>query len=368
MTLTLSRRPSARHTVRVGIAAALFAALVSLVTIVAVSSPAHAAPRVDVSPTPSTEGETMVTLTGSGFQYLPNAPGGVYVSFGVVADPSTNSWAPSQGGKSGATFGYAATGGTTILVSFAGGSSAEAANALIEADGTWTAQMRIPGSSFPSISGNPHAGEATEGATIDCLQVQCGVITFGAHGMINANNESFTPISFLTPEGEAVSGTAGQTFTEAGPGAPGAAGTPDTADDDATAVEVPGAGSSAAAAPTVAPGTQDSAAPAPVAPAAPDETASTGLSSSALVIGVLAFAVLALLAAVVFALVRRSRAAKAAAAAALTSADADADVEAVATESLERAVPGSAEESTTHTQETQVNAAADAIRHREGAL
>lgn len=365
---TLSGRRSAGHTLRAGIAAVLFTALVSLMAIAGAPAPAHAAGRVDVSPTPSTEGETIVTLSGSGFQYLPNAPGGIYVSFGVVADPSTNSWAPSQGGKSGETFGYASTGGTTILVSFAGGSSAEAANALIEADGTWTAQMKIPGSSFPSISGNPHAGEATEGATIDCLQVQCGVITFGAHGMVNANNESFTPVSFVTPEGNVASGTAGQTFQDGGV-APA-----DATDDDATSVEVPGAGSGgsegsapSAAAPTVAPGEQNSAAPAPVTPAS--ETASTGLSSSALVMGVLAFAVLVLLAAVIFALVRRSRAAKAAAAlAGEASVDPAGEVSAGGIESSGDTLPGDAEESASHTQETQVNAAADAIRHREGAL
>lgn len=365
---------------RAGVAAALFTALCSVLVVSGNAAPAHAAGRVDVSPAPSADGETTVTLTGSGFQYLPNAPGGIYVSFGVVADPTTNSWAPSQGGKSGSTFGYAATGGTTILVSFAGGSSAEAANALIEADGTWTAQMRIPGSTFPSISGNPHAGEATEGATIDCLKVQCGIITFGAHGMINSNNESFTPVSFMTAAGTLESGTSGQTFTEVAPGnaatAPG-----EVPADEATQLEIPGAGGGATAAkpeaaPSAAP-VQDGSAPAAQQPAT--EQPEAGLSSSGLVIGVLAFAVAALLAAVVFALARKARAARATAAGAGSeAARAETAGEVPVAESSSpvlAAFSGEAEsrfeevlrQPDLNTHETQVNAAAEAAQHREGA-
>lgn len=358
----------APHAVRFGVAAMILTALLAFVMLVVTPQPAHAAGRVDVSPAPSADGETTVTLSGSGFQYLPNAPGGVYVSFGVVQDPNTNSWAPSQGGKSGETFGYAATGGTTILVSFAGGSSADAANALIEADGTWTAQMRIPGSSFPSISGNPHAGEATEGATIDCLQVQCGVITFGAHGMVNANNESFTPVSFMTAEGTLASGTAGQNFAEGGV----APGTSTATDDEATSVEVPGTGEAAPSSSGTASETKPSDAPV-AAPApqtqdlAPQES---GLSSSGLVVGVLAFAVVALLGAVVFALVRRARAARAAQAATQAAAEAQDPAPGDPRFDVLPAAAGkdTGEAPNPQTQETQINAAAEAIRHREGAL
>ena len=31
---------------------------------------------------------------------------------------------------------------------------------------------------------------------VDCSEVQCGIITIGAHGVDNANNESFTPFDF----------------------------------------------------------------------------------------------------------------------------------------------------------------------------
>ncbi|WP_201026566.1 hypothetical protein, partial [Priestia megaterium] len=137
-----------------------------------------------------------MTLSGSGFQYQPNAPGGVYVFFGAVSDPAGGSWSPSQGGKSGQSFAYASTGGSQLLIAFEGGDSAEAANGMIRPDGTWSAQMTIPGSTFEATSGNPHAGQSAAGETIDCTVVQCGIITIGAHGMWNANNESFTPISF----------------------------------------------------------------------------------------------------------------------------------------------------------------------------
>lgn len=203
--------PGPGRRVFASIAAAL---LLAASAIVLLAQPAHAAARVDVSQSPNAGEPTTVTISGSGFQYQPNAPGGVYVFFGAVADPATNSWTPSQGGKSGTSFGYASTPGSTLLVAFQGGDSAEAANAMILPDGTWSAQMTIPGSSFSSSSGNPHEGEAVEGATIDCLRVQCGIITIGAHGMLNANNESFTPVGFRTASGEVRSGTGAQSFTD----------------------------------------------------------------------------------------------------------------------------------------------------------
>lgn len=188
---------------------------------------AEAAARVTVSPQPSASGATTVTLSGSGFQYQPNAPGGVYVFFGAVTDPAGGTWAPSRGGKSGQTFAYAGTSGSQLLVAFEGGSSASLADGVIRADGTWSAQMTIPGPTFNATFGNPHAGQAQQGATIDCRQVQCGVITIGAHGMWNANNESFSPVNF---------GAAPQAQFDANQVAPGAAPSLEASDP----VELPG--------------------------------------------------------------------------------------------------------------------------------
>lgn len=247
-----------------------------------------AASRVDVSTTPAADGSTVVTLSGSGFQYQPNAPGGVYVFFGTVADPTTNAWAPSQGGKSGDSFVYSAAGGSQLLVAFSGGSSADSANAQIGADGTWTAKMTIPGSTFSAVFGDPHSGNSHTAGQVDCLQVMCGIITIGAHGLWNANNESFTPVSFVTASGEVKAGSAAPSF-----------------DDDATVVDVPGA--EATAAPTAAaetPATDAVETGAPAADAAAEQPAPV---TTYIVFGVLAAAVLVLIAAVAVSIVRRRR-------------------------------------------------------------
>ncbi|GAB3598229.1 hypothetical protein [Microbacterium tumbae] len=275
---------------RVRASAMLLAVLLAVAALIASSSsPAFAASRVDVDVTPSADGSTTVTLSGSGFQYLPNAPGGVYVFFGTVTDPTTNAWAPSQGGKSGTTFSYAATDGSQLLVAFAGGSSAEAANATIGADGSWTARMTIPGSSFASTFGDPHSGNAQAGGEVDCLEVMCGIITIGAHGNWNANNESFTPVSFVTADGEVRGGTERPSFT-----------------DEATVVDIPAAEESPAAqeSPAATAPAQDDAADAVPATQAP--VAEDGQGMTPVVLGVLGFAVAALLAAVVVFFVRRA--------------------------------------------------------------
>lgn len=281
----------------------LLGALLALLAVVSPTTAAHAAGRVDVSTAPSADGSTTVTLTGSGFQYLPNAPGGIYVFFGAVSDPGTNSWAPSQGGRSGSTFGYASASGSQLLVGFAGGDSASASTSLIDANGAWTAEMTIPGAVFDSVSGNPHAGQSQAGGQIDCLQVQCGIITIGAHGMVNANNESFTPVAFVTASGALESGTVGQSFT-----------------DDATVIDIPAEDQAAAGSDAENPAQEQKPDAAEVQDAAPavDATSSAasadeGLDTSLLALGALGIAVLALLAAVAFALVRRARSRPAAA-------------------------------------------------------
>ncbi|WP_382308364.1 hypothetical protein [Herbiconiux sp. UC225_62] len=136
---------------------------------------------------------TEVTVTGSGFQSVPSGFGGIYVFFGWV---DGGAWAPSQGGATGSTYRYvyddeANPVGYQLFVSFPGSSTEYAANGgEVSAAGDWSGTMKIPGSSFESYDRN---GDVT---TVDCLQVQCGIITIGAHGVVNPSNESFTPISF----------------------------------------------------------------------------------------------------------------------------------------------------------------------------
>ncbi|MGO1661765.1 MAG: hypothetical protein ACTHYD_08380 [Canibacter sp.] len=282
------------HALRATVAM-LAAALLAALIVVLPTNPAHAAGRVDVSTTPAASGATKVTLSGSGFQYQPNAPGGVYVFFGTVADPATNSWAPSQGGKSGSSFTYAGTSGAQLLVGFEGGSSASASNSVIRADGTWSSEMTIPGATFAGSSGNPHEGAAATGAEINCLEVQCGIITIGAHGRINANNESFTPISFVTESGEIETGTAAPSF-----------------DDDATKLDIPSTEEEAESENTAAGEevTEEDTAAAPNTEALAD----TSNTSTWVVLGVVAFAVLALIGALVFYIVNRNKQKKTAAA------------------------------------------------------
>jgi hypothetical protein len=136
---------------------------------------------------------TDVTVTGSGFQSIPSGFGGIYVFFGWV---DGGAWAPSQGGATGSTYRYVYDDesnpvGYQLFVSFPGSSTEYAANGgEVAADGSWSATMKIPGASFESYDRN---GDVT---TVDCLQVQCGIITIGAHGVVNPSNESFTPITF----------------------------------------------------------------------------------------------------------------------------------------------------------------------------
>ena len=168
--------------------------------LVASAEPASAAPRVSVtvadrsglSGVADSTYLTEVRVSGSGFQSIKNGFGGIYVLFGWA----DSSWRPSQGGRTGVDYRYVYDDETNpvgyqLFVAFPGSSTEYAANGgHIAEDGSWSATMRIPGPRFQAYdrSGNV--------STVDCTQVQCGIMTIGAHGVINANNESFTPISF----------------------------------------------------------------------------------------------------------------------------------------------------------------------------
>lgn len=180
------------------IVAASIAALFAIALMWLPGPSAHAASTVTVTPEPSTEGETIVTVSGAGFQYVPNAPDGIYVMFGVVSEPSSNAWAPSQGGQSGVTYSYAGVPGAIALIGFEGGSDTES---FIDANGNWSTQLTIPGPSFVLTAGIP-TDEDPVGEQVDCLQQTCGIITIGAKGMVNANNETFTPVTFAAPAAE----------------------------------------------------------------------------------------------------------------------------------------------------------------------
>ena len=172
------------------------------------AAPAYASGGVNVSVEGSPEltfvadpvYQTQLRLNGSGFQSIQNGFGGIYVLFGWVDGPG---WAPSSGGVTGENYMYvpddeANPVGYANFVTFPGSSTSYAANGgEVSADGNWSAVATIPGAQFTAID---RAGNPSE---VNCLEVQCGIITIGAHGVVNANNESFTPITFTDLAGAA---------------------------------------------------------------------------------------------------------------------------------------------------------------------
>ncbi|KZE89590.1 hypothetical protein [Microbacterium sp. TNHR37B] len=202
----------------------LFAALVAGgVAVAGPAAPAHAAASVEVhvDGSPELTGVadptylTKLRVTGSGFQSIKNGFGGIYVMFGWVDD----GWRPSQGGVTGADYRYVPDDedkptGYISFVAFPGSSTSYAANGgEVDAAGRWSAVLDVPGATFTSLDRDGKPGE------VDCRVVQCGVITIGAHGVKNANNETFTPITFRDLYGE-------DTPTSGGTKTPSAAPTP----------------------------------------------------------------------------------------------------------------------------------------------
>jgi hypothetical protein len=193
----------------IALAAPLAALLGGLLVPLAVSAPAEAAARVTIAnadgdavadPTYATE----VTVSGRGFQSIKGGYGGLYVVFGTVK----GTWRPSQGGQTGRDYFYVPdsesknNAGFQKFVAFPGSDTEDAANGgEIKANGTWSTTLEIPGSTFQALDRN---GKST---TIDCLKVNCGVITIGAHGVANSSNESFTPVTFRSLGDAAASST-----------------------------------------------------------------------------------------------------------------------------------------------------------------
>ena len=177
--------------------ATLLALLVATTTVLVGSgSPAQAAGRVSIA---NQDGAavidasyaTTLNLSGSGFQSIQGGHGGIYVFFGTVS----SGWQPSAGGQTGKDYFYvpdsesAENQGFQKYVAFPGSDTGAAANGgQINADGTWSTTLTVPGAKFQAADRN---GSVTE---IDCTQTQCGIITIGAHGVVNGTNESFTPV------------------------------------------------------------------------------------------------------------------------------------------------------------------------------
>ncbi len=135
---------------------------------------------------------TEITVSGSGFQSIQGAFGGVYVFFGTVGD----GWQPSKGGQSGVDFRYVPdaetqnNAGFQRFVAFPGSSTADEAHATMSDSGGWTVTMTVPGPTFQTT------GRSGGTETVDCRTTRCGIITIGAHGVKNPQNETFTPVAF----------------------------------------------------------------------------------------------------------------------------------------------------------------------------
>ncbi|MFT4262503.1 MAG: hypothetical protein QM572_03910, partial [Nocardioides sp.] len=172
--------------------------LVAASTTLLGTGPAEAAARVTV-----TNGQsgavadptyaTTLTLKGRGFQAIKGGYGGIYVLFGT----RSGTWQPSKGGKAGTNYLYVPDSqtkdnqGFQKFVAFQGSDTASSANGgTIAADGSWKTTIVVPGATFQTVDSSGAA------RTVDCRKVTCGIITIGAHGVINARNETFTPVTF----------------------------------------------------------------------------------------------------------------------------------------------------------------------------
>ncbi|WP_051217972.1 hypothetical protein [Nocardioides insulae] len=199
-------------------------AAVPSVVLVGASPHAEAAGRVSVAnesgdPVADPDYATTVTVSGSGFQSIQGGHGGIYVFFGMVKD----GWRPSQGGQTGQDYLYVPdsesknNAGYQRFVAFPGSDTAGAANGgTVQADGSWSTRLVIPGATFQSAD---REGNAT---TVDCQKVTCGIITIGAHGVVNSSNESFTPVQFedLRAEGDSNAGDGSGDDSDEGTAAP----------------------------------------------------------------------------------------------------------------------------------------------------
>lgn len=188
--------------------AALTAGLLTVGALAATTGTAHADPSVTYTSESGSalpaDSATTLTIEGSGFQSIKGGFGGVYIFFGWIDD----GWRPSQGGVTGEGYRYVPdseskqNNGYQRFVTFPGSDTEYAANGgIIAADGTWSTDLVVPGSTFRS---QDRDGTFSE---VDCLEVTCGIITVGAHGVANARNESFTPVEFAPADGADDNGT-----------------------------------------------------------------------------------------------------------------------------------------------------------------
>ena len=162
---------------------------------------------------------TTVNITGTNYLVPPHVCGtevfgGVYAFFGWVQPGGT--WGPSHksststNGLFGYTYSYPGEGGgaetrddgsgAVRLVSFTnGGESGAATDFHMDATGNWSTNIVVRGATYSFV--NVVTGAQS---SVNCLEVQCGVFTIGAHGKASSTNEQFTPINFTVAGGAPV--------------------------------------------------------------------------------------------------------------------------------------------------------------------
>lgn len=188
--LPASRRPAVVRILVAMVVALLGASLLSIVS----PAPANAAARLSASSslggaTASASGATTFTVSGSGYQAIDGGFGGIYVAFGWV---NGSNWGPSNGGSTGRTYDYMPDDqsknnkGYQAFVAFPGSSTGGEAQATMSSSGSFQLSLTVPGPKFTGAGGK----------RIDCLTMTCGFFTFGAHGVRNGTNETFTPVTF----------------------------------------------------------------------------------------------------------------------------------------------------------------------------
>lgn len=128
----------------------------------------------------------VVTLTGKNYPTSNggNNFGGAYILFGYVDTSRPEGWGPSTGGRSGFEYIYVEGEENQSMVSYPGNTTAPGFP-MMDANGNWTAEFTIAASTFNAFMKD-----------VNCYEVQCGVITIGAHGQVNAAAEVFTPVYF----------------------------------------------------------------------------------------------------------------------------------------------------------------------------
>lgn len=127
-----------------------------------------------------------VTLVGKGYPTNNGGSnwGGAYILFGWIDPAKGADWAPSQGGRTGFDYKYIQGQENQSMVSYPGNTTVDGLP-VMDASGNWEGTFVIDSAVFDAF--NSH---------IDCYEVQCGIITIGAHGKSNQGVEIFTPLHF----------------------------------------------------------------------------------------------------------------------------------------------------------------------------